>query len=45
MYDTNDQKNKTKIKITILGDPNVGKSSFVNSYIASSGDNNVVQSK
>lgn len=35
----------TKIKITLVGDPNVGKTTFASAYIASSEENNLVQSK
>jgi GTPase SAR1 family protein len=36
---------KIKIKIGLLGDQGVGKSTFINNFISSIGENNLVQSK
>ena len=44
MADSHDQKNKIQIKIAIIGDTSVGKSTFINNFILSSGDKNVIQS-
>lgn len=44
MHDDKNDK-KIKFKVGILGDPNTGKSTFVNNFIASSGDTNITQSK
>jgi GTPase SAR1 family protein len=36
---------KKKIKIGLLGDQGVGKSTFINNFIASTGETSLLQSK
>jgi GTPase SAR1 family protein len=37
--------NKIPMKIGVIGDQGVGKSTFIANFIISSGDNNVINSK
>jgi GTPase SAR1 family protein len=45
MTESDKNEKKIKFKIGILGDTNTGKSTFINNFINSSGDTNVIQSK